>query len=172
MKGIVLPTGILAAIVLAAACGDGGDEQLSAPVYFQSLGIVMTDAANDIAFLNDPDNRALWFTDLNATRSMQDRSVSSGQDTLTRLQRLSPPRELETLHGQMVTAFATLVSGNADLLEALVGLTTNEDLLTYQDQLPLPGVTEASQQFHEACQWLEDFALGQNLGVDLRCDDI
>ncbi len=182
MKARFAPLALIDALLLAfgaiaAACGGGGDGELTLEEYFQELGRLnasveeRVDAIYEAAFaeFDEADFESLALEEqVRVFKDLADAFPPVVDDFLDDAKDLDPPAEVEDLHNDLVRA------GDA-LLEVFQDLAVQIDEV--QSQAELDALTEggpseaATERFDQACFPLQEIADENDIEVDLMCGD-
>jgi hypothetical protein len=164
---------LLGAGIIAAACGEGGEEP-SLKEYFQQLETISNEleergvaVERELETAFDPEGGIDAAID--ALQGLLTEGVSAFEDAFADIERLEPPSGVENIH----RVFVEEARGRAELIETLADqiaeVESLSDLEEIFAQLESPEFQAADRRFRDACQVLQGIATDNGIDVDLDC---
>ncbi len=160
----------LAALV-AAACG--GDDELTVEEYFEQIQAIADDSdtrseALDEEFERIEETAASNAAVFAALSDLFPRLAQIFRDSLSAVEELEPPSEVEDGHEEFVEAFAGVVEVFEDVADRIGEVGSEAELDQFFESV---GFEEGSARFERACFRLEGAALRNGINLDLDCED-
>jgi len=159
----------MAAFLLLAACGDGGDE-LSLEEYFQRV-LDIGDAAETRADTLEEESQGLG-EDLNATRDYFDGLEAIAREALSDLRDIDPPAEVRDAHDEFVAGVAATQAVWKDLSDRIRDLESPSEVQALLFAMSEdPAFSAAFERQGNACVQLQGIADENGIDVDLECEE-
>jgi hypothetical protein len=160
---------LLAFGAIAAACGGGGNGELTLEEYFERLDAIMEDADSRMEALEGPEEMDLASEEeqLEAIREFYfDANLAIIEGSLDEIEGLDPPPEVEEAHDALLAAGADTVAAFEEVGSQVAEAESLADLVELFDDGRLEA---AGEGFEQACLELRGIADENEIDVDLNC---
>ena len=163
---------VLAAVVIAMACGGGGDGELSLEDYFQRFRVIQERIGQRMEALAESLSGEFDSAEeeIKANQEFFAASSANLRDFVHALKGLDPPVDVESLHEKTVEVLADGAQISEDIAERLEDIESTVEMKRVLE-LTAPDLASLSERGAAGCLALQDIADKNGLAVNLQCED-